>query len=454
MTIYINRVLNLKHIKAIGFDMDYTLVRYNAKAFEKLSHDVVKEKLVKNKNYPKEVLDLKFNYKKALRGLVLDRTNGNIIKVSTHGKIKQAYHGISKMLFNEQKAFYSGLSIDLNDDNYTSVDTSFSIAHMLLFAQLVDLKDNTRSKKIPSYDQIDIDIKEQLDIAHMDGSLKDVVTDNLKKYIIKDKETVEALLNFKKNGKKLWVITNSDFHYTKALLDYTITPYLAKGETWADLFDIVITSSRKPSFFTDRNMFYEIDLETGYLKNTHGPFTKGIFHGGSATILQKDNGLHGDQILYLGDHIYGDILSLKKACHWRTALVIEELIDEVEATKKSKSTAKKIEDLMAEKEKLEKNLDKLYLEKYKGKNITKGRLDRAYDEIVKVDKKLGPIITKYQSYFNPTWGELMRAGQDPSSFAGQIERYACIYMSKVSDLSAYSPRFYFRPKKRPLSHEL
>ena len=34
MSIYVNRSLNLKQMALIGFDMDYTLVRYNTQAFE------------------------------------------------------------------------------------------------------------------------------------------------------------------------------------------------------------------------------------------------------------------------------------------------------------------------------------------------------------------------------------------------------------------------------------
>ena len=36
MAVFVNRVLNLKKIKAIGFDMDYTLVEYQTENFEEL----------------------------------------------------------------------------------------------------------------------------------------------------------------------------------------------------------------------------------------------------------------------------------------------------------------------------------------------------------------------------------------------------------------------------------
>jgi FMN phosphatase YigB (HAD superfamily) len=59
MGIFINRTLNLKKIKAIGFDMDYTIVRYNSEAFEEFTHQETLKKLVSDKGYPAEILKLK-----------------------------------------------------------------------------------------------------------------------------------------------------------------------------------------------------------------------------------------------------------------------------------------------------------------------------------------------------------------------------------------------------------
>ncbi len=53
MPIYVNRTLNFKKIKAIGFDMDYTIVRYHTENFERLAYNIVLKKLVENKGYPK-----------------------------------------------------------------------------------------------------------------------------------------------------------------------------------------------------------------------------------------------------------------------------------------------------------------------------------------------------------------------------------------------------------------
>ena len=50
--VYVNRTLNLKRIRFLGFDMDHTLVRYQSENFEALAHRIMLEKLVSDKNYP------------------------------------------------------------------------------------------------------------------------------------------------------------------------------------------------------------------------------------------------------------------------------------------------------------------------------------------------------------------------------------------------------------------
>ena len=44
-------------------------------------------------------------------------------------------------------------------------------------------------------------------------------------------------------GKTLLLITNSDFNYTDKLMRYTFDPYLPKGFSWRDLFDMVRTAT-------------------------------------------------------------------------------------------------------------------------------------------------------------------------------------------------------------------
>lgn len=455
MSIYVNRILNMKQIKVIGLDMDHTLVRYHSDKFEELTfHESIK-KLIDLREYPKEILKFEFDFSKAIRGLIIDKEHGNLLKISLYNKIKNAYHGTKVLSYKDQQKIYQGASIDLHDPSYSSVDTTFSIAFAIIFSQLVDLKDNRPDLNMPPYAELAKDVLYAVDVAHMDGSLKEEVKNNLEKYIIKDPMVVEVLERFKRYDKKIWIVTNSGYEYTKALLDYTINPYLKDHSHWSELFEITVTLSAKPRFFTEETPFLKVDPQTGYLQNHYGKIKSGIFQGGHATKLQKDHDLEGNQILYLGDHIYGDIVKLKKECDWRTALIIEELDREVLAYKSTKNISIDIDKLMQSKIALEKEIDALYAKEFEhGEKVEKQEVLKKFDEIELLDKQLGTLIKNYEDHFNSYWGEVMRAGLEPSFFAELIERYACIYMSKITDLNKYGPRTYFRPAKRKLAHEM
>jgi hypothetical protein len=70
-----------------------------------------------------------------------------------------------------------------------------------------------------------------------------------------------------------------------------------------------------------------------------------------------------------------------------------------------------------------------------------------------LNTRISDLLGQYKAFFNPYWGEILRAGFDESRYAEQVEKYACIYMTKVSDLYEYSPKTYFRPFRRVMPHE-
>lgn len=183
------------------------------------------------------------------------------------------------------------------------------------------------------------------------------------------------------------------------------------------------------------------------------PLAHGVYQGGNAFQFTDDLNLEGDEILYIGDHIYGDILRLKKDCNWRTAMVLEELQNEVENNENADPLVTEIEKLMKFKEPLEDKLTDLMTLKMENKSINETEISTLQEQISGVDAQISQLIKKQQSLYNPQWGQLMRAGNEESYLAYQVERYACVYMSKLSDLLGLSPRTYFRAPRRPLSHE-
>lgn len=455
MKVFVNRTLNLKKIQYVGFDMDHTLVRYHSENFERLAHSIVLDKLITMRKYPEEIRKLQFDVNRTIRGLIIDKKKGNLLKLNKYAGIRASSHGTKPIDYMHQKEMYKSIYIDVGDKDYFAIDTAFSISHALLYAQLVDLKESKLKDELPSFETIANDIEFCLDESHKDGSIKSVVIKDLSKYIIRNKEIVEGLERFKKHGKKLFILTNSFFDYSKKLLDYAINPYLKNHKDWKELFEIVITGAQKPRFFWDKLKILKVDPETGLMSNFESDITPGIYQGGYADLFTKSLKVSGEDILYVGDHIYGDIVRLKKDCNWRTALVVEELDQEIDAIRAGRPLEEKINQLMQEKEPAEmKILELLTSHKETGAQIDQKLFDSLQEKINQVDLQLRDYITKHQEGFNPYWGEVMRIGNEESYFASQVERYACIYMPTLENLLELSPRIYLRAQRRMLPHEV
>ncbi|PJD93098.1 MAG: 5'-nucleotidase [Legionella sp.] len=452
--VFVNRILNMKKIKLIGLDMDHTLIRYHSEAFESLVYQLVTKQLVELKAYPQEINHFVFRYQEAIRGLVIDTKNGNILKLSRFGAIRQSYHGTQSIPFSEQQQIYRSTYVDLNDPNYMPIDTSFSIAFCVLYSQLVDLKDSLGGA-MPGYQSIAADVQFCVDKVHSDGSLKQIITANLERYVIKEQAVAEGLKHYIKHGKRIFILTNSDYVYTKILLDYALTPFLAPGESWYDLFEYVITLANKPRFFYDNLRFLSIDPATGLMKNKEGLLEPGIYQGGNAKKFTASLGLREDEILYIGDHIYGDILRLKKDCNWRTALVVEELGQEIAAQISASPVEQSISDAMTVKKKLEQQYVQLYTQSIdEGGKQYHEILAQMQAQITSLDMQIAALLKEQSIFYNKKWDRIFRSGAEESYFAYQVERFACIYMEKLSDLLSLSPYSYFRSNRRLLAHDM
>ena len=452
--IYCNRTLNLKKIKMIGLDMDHTLVRYHTSKFESLVFEFAVKELLNNKNYPEVIKTCTFEYDDAIRGLVIDSQHGNILKLSRYGLIKQCRHGTQLKTHKEQQEFYRSTYIDLNDHNYMAVDTAFSIAFCVLFGQLVDLKD-AHPNVFPNYRQIALDTIDAVDKAHARGEMKDYILKHHEDYIKICPDIVAGIQRFIQYGKQFFILTNSDYYYTQSLLKITIEPFLAPNQTINDIFPYIITLANKPRFFYDNLRFLKVHDESGLMSNARGPITPGIYQGGNAKQLTQDLQLSGDEILYIGDHIYGDIVRLKKDCNWRTALVVEELTDEIKRQEAAQPIENQLIELMKVKQELEIDYAWSLTQTPVDPNSRpkSSRIEKIQTELFEIDKKITYLIKEQEAYFNKKWGKIFRAGAEETFFAFQAERYACIYMEKLLDLLQLPPVSYFRAYRRMLGHD-
>ena len=67
--------------------------------------------------------------------------------------------------------------------------------------------------------------------------------------------------------------------------------------------------------------------------------------------------------------------------------------------------------------------------------------------------RLAPLARAAGELRNEAWGPLMRSGNDKSLFARQVERYADVYTSRVSNLLALTPFVYLRSPRGSLPHD-
>jgi predicted nucleic acid-binding Zn-ribbon protein len=84
----------------------------------------------------------------------------------------------------------------------------------------------------------------------------------------------------------------------------------------------------------------------------------------------------------------------------------------------------------------------------------KRAVERIRGQLRAVDAEASKLEREIDRRFHSYWGSLLKEAHETSSFGDQVEEYACIYTSRVSNLLAYSPLQYFRSPRDLLPHEL
>jgi hypothetical protein len=107
----------MRGIKAIGYDMDYTLIHYHVAQWEERAYDYLKNHFV-GKGWP--VGHLKFDAALVCRGLIIDTEKGNLVKANRFGFIKQAMHGLNMLEHEAMRTSYARVIVELSDPKWVS----------------------------------------------------------------------------------------------------------------------------------------------------------------------------------------------------------------------------------------------------------------------------------------------------------------------------------------------
>ncbi|MBN2191425.1 MAG: HAD-IG family 5'-nucleotidase [Polyangiaceae bacterium] len=459
--IYCNRTLNLRSIKAVGFDMDYTLVHYRVAEWERQAYERARRGLAA-RGWPVEGLE--FDPEFVTLGLILDLELGNIVKANRFGYVTRACHGTRMVDFEEQRRLYSRVLVDVGSPRWVAMDTLFSLSEVSLFAQLVDRFDAGATSAATGYLGVHRAVRQSIDEVHLLDQLKAEIMDDPDRFVELDPELPLALLDLKHAGKRLLVITNSEWTYTQAMLSYVLDAFLPGSMTWRDLFDLVFVGARKPTFWTAPSPAFALVDNSGLLRPHAGPLVLGgVYHGGHAGQVERDLALAGEEILYVGDHIYADVYVTKDVLRWRTALVVRELERELQAVNAFRSQQAELSRLMEEKAALEHQYSvlRVALQRHEGgygdspgrrPETLRRRMGELRTELTRLDARIAPLAQAAGELVNPRWGTVMRAGNDKSHLVRQIERAADVYMARVSCFLHETPFAYLRSTGGSLPH--
>jgi len=473
--VFCNRNLRMDSIEMIGFDMDYTLALYHQDKLEQLSIELTLGKLIEKHGYPEEIRQLQYDPRWAIRGVMVDRLLGNVFKLDRHSYVGRCYHGFRELTHDERRTTYRNEKINLSDDRFEWIDTLFGLPEAVMYTTMVDWAD--KKTGTVDYDKLFGDIRTAIDEAHRDDTLKSVIKADLPSYIMKDPLLAETLHKFRSSGKKLFLLTNSLYDYTSAVMSYLLDGERKAYPSWRNYFDIVIVGGAKPAFFNELRPFVQIDPQTS------APIINGevkhltrdkIYQGGNVVAFEQMTGIRGEQVLYVGDHIYGDILRLRKQHMWRTAMVLQELEREISVSDRLEAQIKDLELLDRRHRNLESEIDyqTLRLKKIQRvledestppaikarleeeRRITRKSVDTLRDRASLMDAEVDSLELRIDRAYNLYWGSCLREGNENSRFGEQVNDYADLYTSRVSNFGPYSPLRYFRAPRRPMPHEM
>ncbi len=470
--IFCNRNLKMSGIAWVGFDMDYTLAIYDQPAMDELSIKATLDKLI-GRGYPDFIAKIPHATDFPVRGLLIDKRFGHILKMDRYKLVGKGYHGFQKLSNDELRALYHSKKVRPATPRYHWIDTLYALSEASVYAAVIEALE--KAGYAIDYSRVFTDIRESIDEAHRDGTILNAVQNDTPRFVHKDPDLAPTLHKMRSAGKKLFLLTNSRWSYTERMMTYLLNGAMSEYPTWRNYFDVVIVAATKPAFFQEQRPLMERDGEN--VKPAQFPLERGkVYEGGNLHDLERALGVTGDQVLYVGDHIYGDILRSKKESAWRTAMIIQELETEISGYESCKEDFMRIEELENQHEHLDDDL-RFYQSRFKeltrqieqahGKSngvpladleAERGRVKRAVERVRgrlrQTNAELLVIERRADARFQAYWGSLLKEGNEQSSFGAQVEEYACVYTSRVSNFLAYSPQQSFRSPRDVMAHEI
>ncbi|CAG8505855.1 4659_t:CDS:10 [Ambispora gerdemannii] len=442
--VFINNEVNLNYTKVYGFDYDYTLANYTEN-LPRAIYRVLRHILIKQFSYPKGLESVDFDQDFAIRGLHYDMQTGWLMKIDAFSNVQMntIYFGREPLKdIQELHKIHKGVHISqeyLND--MYQLNDLFSIPEACLLADVIQYFNEHNVKFHPRY--LVEDIRAAARIIHLGasrdgigGQLHHMIINNIPEFLEKAPRLVAYLEKLRAQGKKLFLLTNSSFAFVDKGLSY-----ITGNADWRSLFDVIICAADKPTFYITRRPFRRVSTPTWSIVDK---FEEGnVYQGGNMMDFSKFTGWQGSSIMYIGDHVYSDLVSPTLHQGWRTGCVIRELSTEISirnlpTSRFSLSWLLNLELLIREAQVA--SIDQQHREK----------LQLLLNEWRSERKELRTLLKRV---FNPQFGSVFRTHHNPTFFANKIRKFADLYTSNIENFNNYPLDYIFYPERAYLPHE-
>jgi hypothetical protein len=163
------------------------------------------------------------------------------------------------------------------------------------------------------------------------------------------------------------------------------------------------------------------------------------------------------------------MLRSRKSSNWRTAMILQELEHEVSTYDRLRTSLARLDQLdgqlihldseINERQTVMRSLQKLGVDAPiadqlpAAKRQVKEAIEKLRAELRAATAQHRTVESEIDYAFNPHWGPLFREGYEVSKFGEQVEAYACVYTSRVSNIRFSSPMQYFRGPRDRMPHE-
>ncbi|ORY01247.1 HAD-superfamily hydrolase [Basidiobolus meristosporus CBS 931.73] len=442
--VFANNDINLGKISVYGFDYDYTLANYS-EMLPIMIYTKVRDMLVDHLKYPTGLKDLTYDPKFAIRGLHYDFQTGWMMKIDAFHNIQlTTVHYGREPIKNQDLVTgrHHGIHVSPQylSKNMRQLIDMFSIPEACLLADVIQYFIDHQIRYLAD------DIWKMGRLLHTADStgLAVIHVEMMKSidvYLKKNPTIVEYLENLRRNGKKLFLLTNSSYAFVDRGLSY-----MTSSNNWRNLFDVCIFASNKPHFYNSSRPFRKVHTCTSKYGTASWDYVNSfnpgeVYQGGNIKQFSKLTGWTGGSVMYIGDNIYSDLIDPASQQGWRTGAIISELEEEIN-THNSEEYRRSLQWML--------ELENLIR---KAQSECVSRTDTYYSLVESLREERREYREKLKDDFNPHFGSVFRTHTNPTYFANKVCNFADLYTSKLENFKNHPIDYIFYPERMYLPHE-